>query len=401
MSGPSDHRRSRRSLQRRADHPISQGFRMPAEWEPHEATWLAWPHNRTDWPGRFTPIPWVYAEFVRNLSRGERVHIIVKDAAEEKSAKRVLGKTGALNERVEFHRWPTNRVWTRDYGPIFVVSDKQRPSDGFPAEGGSRSGEYSRPAGTNAFGRNHVAVVNFGFNAWAKYSDWREDTKIPGRVAKLLGIRQFDAEVNGKAFVLEGGSIDVNGRGTLITTEECLLGDVQQRNPGLGREQIEQALHDYLGVTNVIWLERGIVGDDTHGHVDDIARFIGPWVVAAATADDRFDQNFDILQANLRRLRAARDQDGRQLTIVELPMPRAVIFDGQRLPASYANFYIANGLVLVPVFNDPNDRVALNLLAEALPEREIVPIHCGDFIWGLGAIHCATQQEPACEVGRG
>lgn len=339
---------------------------MPAEWEPHEATWLAWPHNRSDWPGRFTPIPWVYAEIVRNLARVETIHLIVADVAEEKSARRVLQKAGALNDKVQFHRWPTNRVWTRDYGPIFVVNSQKE-----------------------------AALVNFGFNAWAKYPDWRDDNKIPSRVAQLLEIEKFDAEVNGRPFVLEGGSIDVNGRGTLITTEECLLGDSQQRNPELSRAKIEQALHDYLATTKVIWLERGIVGDDTHGHVDDITRFVAPSTIVTMVERNTADPNHEILNANLLRLRTARDESSVQLAIIELPMPRPIVFSGQRLPASYANFYIANKLVLVPVFNDPNDRVALNLLAEAMPDREIVPIYCGDFIWGLGAIHCATQQQPA------
>jgi len=363
--------------------PRELGYRMPAEWDRHEATWLAWPHNRSDWPGRFTPIPWVYAEIVRNLTVVERVHILVQSQAEEKNARRVLQKAGAMNESVEFHRWPTNRVWTRDYGPIFVVKSKEERSPAtLPAE----------------IRKDPVAVVNFGFNAWAKYPDWKNDNKIPARVARSLKMVQFDAEVNGRSFVLEGGSIDVNGRGTLITTEECLLSDVQQRNPGLDREQIEQVLHDYLLVTNVLWLERGIVGDDTHGHVDDIARFVRPSTVVAAVEGNQADPNYEILQSNLRRLRASRDQSGKQLTILELPMPRPVVFSGQRLPASYANFYIANKLVLVPVFNDPNDRVALNLMAEAMPDREIVPIYCGDFVWGLGTIHCATQQQPATAV---
>jgi agmatine deiminase len=240
--------------------------------------------------------------------------------------------------------------------------------------------------------------VNFGFNAWAKYPDWRDDNKIPARVAQLLRLPRFDAKINARPFVLEGGSIEVNGRGTLITTEECLLGDVQQRNPGLRQEEIELALNDYLGISKVIWLERGIVGDDTHGHVDDITRFVAPSTVVTMVERNATDPNHELLNSNLRRMRAARDESGIQIAIVELPMPRPIVFSGQRLPASYANFYIANRMVLVPAFNDPNDRIALNLLAEAMPDREIVPIYCGDFIWGLGAIHCATQQQPAGAV---
>ena len=349
--------------------PLSLGFRMPAEWEPHSATWLAWPHNRMDWPGKFPPIPWVYAEMVRNLASVETVHLIVQNATEQRQAARILQKAGAALERVKFHRWPTNRVWTRDYGPIFVRSE------------------------------SGVAAVKFRFNAWAKYRDWRSDNQIPARIADLLQLRIFEANVEtktgGKPFVLEGGSIDVNGCGTLLTTEECLLSDVQARNPGMGRGQIEKALHEYLGASNVIWLERGIVGDDTHGHIDDIARFVAPSRVLAAVERNTKDENHAALAANLKTLQRARDQEGRQLTVIELPMPRPIIFAGQRLPASYANFYIANGIVLAPVFNDRNDRVALDILAEAMPEHAIAPIYCGDFIWGLGAIHCATQQQPA------
>jgi agmatine deiminase len=260
-------------------------------------------------------------------------------------------------------------VWTRDYGPIFVRSE---------------AGE--------------VALVNFGFNAWAKYDDWQLDAQIPARVAKQLRCRAFRAEVEDggrtRPFVLEGGSIDTNGSGTLLTTEECLLSDVQQRNPGLSREQIEAALHDYLGITKVLWLGNGIVGDDTHGHVDDIARFVRPDTVLMAVEGDTDDPNHAPLADNLRRMRAMRDERGRQLTVVELPMPRPLIFRKYRVPASYANFYIADGVVLAPVFNDPNDRIALNTLAEAFPDRDVVPIYCGDLIWGFGAIHCMTQQQP-------
>jgi agmatine deiminase len=345
--------------------PASLGFRMPAEWERHAASWLAWPHNRTDWPGKFAPIPWVYAEIVRNLAAVETVHLIVESAAEQKQVQRILTKAGAALERVQFHRWPTNRVWTRDYGPIFVRNEAS------------------------------MAAVKFKFNAWAKYPEWKSDNQIPARAAKALKVALFEAEIAERPFVLEGGSIDVNGCGTLLTTEECLLSDVQARNPDASRAQIEKALHDYLGVSTVIWLERGIAGDDTHGHIDDIARFVAPSRVVAAVERDAGDANHAPLAANLRTLQRARDQAGRQLTVIELPMPRPIIFAAQRLPASYANFYIANERVLVPVFNDPNDRVALDVLAEAMPEHEVVPIYCGDFIWGLGAIHCCTQQQPA------
>ena len=333
---------------------------MPAEWEPHEATWLAWPHNRTDWPGRFAPIPWVYAEIVRNLARGERVEILVQDAAEEQSARRVLDKANALGENVGFRRCRTNRVWTRDYGPQFLVNRRS----GAPRQ---------KP----------LAAANFRFNAWAKYPDWRLDDAAGRKIARWSGAQEFRSSL-----VLEGGSIDVNGAGMLLTTEECLLSDVQQRNPQCGREEIERALASFLGIESVLWLGRGIVGDDTHGHVDDIARFVARDTVVAAVEADRSDPNHAPLAENLVRLRA------RKLNVVELPMPRPVVFAGRRLPASYANFYIANACVLVPVFNDPADLSALHAMAKCLPDREVVPIYCGDLVWGLGTIHCMTQQQP-------
>ncbi len=333
---------------------------MPAEWEPHEATWIAWPHNANDWPGRFAPIPWVYAEIVRKLSRVEKVRILVAGAAEEARARGVLRKASAAMEAVEFFPCSTNRVWTRDFGPIFV---KDR--------------------------RGEVALTGWRFNAWAKYDDWRKDVLVPGTLAKHLGLTLFQPEM-----VLEGGSIDVNGAGLLLSTEECLLSEVQQRNPGVSREQLERAFHEYLGIDQVIWLNRGIVGDDTHGHIDDIARFVTPTTIVAAVEPNTHDPNHATLVDNLARLKVARTLDGKQFELVELPMPRPVIFRGQRLPASYANFYIANGLVLVPTFHDANDRVVLNILADVFPGREVIGIHSVDLVWGLGTLHCMTQQQP-------
>jgi len=350
--------------------PHQFGYRMPAEWEPHGATWLAWPHNPEDWPGKFQAIPWVYAEIVRLLAARESVHLIVEDAAAEKRVKSMLQRAGANLDQVSFHRWPTDRGWTRDSGPIFVRNAK-----------------------------GQVALTNWRFNAWAKYDDWRLDEKLPARVEKLLGCPHWQPLVQNqdgaKHCVLEGGSIDVNGAGLLLTTEECLLSEVQQRNPGVSREQLERVFHDYLGIDQVIWLGRGIVGDDTHGHVDDIARFAAPDTIVAAVEPNTSDPNHAPLTENLALLKSARTPAGKQFTVVELPMPRPVVFRGQRLPASYANFYITNGLVLVPTFHDPNDRVALNTLAAVFPDREIVGIHSVDLIWGLGALHCMTQQQPA------
>jgi agmatine deiminase len=345
--------------------PRSLGYRMPAEWEPHAATWLAWPHNAADWPGRFHPIPWVYCDIVRHLTRVEDVHLLVENAAAEQRAHALLGKTGARLERVHFHQWPTDRVWMRDSGPIFVKR----------AEG--------------------VGITNWRFNAWAKYDDWQSDDQLPSRATELLHLPSWTPEFQGHRVVLEGGSIDVNGRGTLITTEECLLSQVQQRNPGLGREDLERVFHEYLGIDQVLWMNRGIAGDDTHGHVDDITRFVGPLTIVTVTEPNPSDENHLPLKENLERLHRARNPEGHPYHIVELPMPAPVVFQGQRLPASYANFYIANGLVLVPTFNDANDRKALNVLAEVFPDREVVGIHCGDLVWGLGTLHCMTQQQPA------
>lgn len=339
----------------KGETPRSLGYRLPAEWEPHEATWLAWPHNRTDWPGRFAPIPWVYGEIVRKLSRVERVRILVQDAKLQAQAERVLRKVGARLDAVEFLRQKTNRVWTRDTGPLFV---KNR--------------------------RGETALTWWRFNAWAKYDDFKWDAQVPDAIA--LHVKRPVWQVD---MVLEGGSIDGNGAGLLLTTEECLLSPVQARNPGMPRAQIEKMFREYLGIRRVVWLHNGIAGDDTHGHVDDIARFVSKDTVVAAWEADRSDANHAPLAENLRLLRAT------GLRVVKLPMPRPVVFDGRRLPASYANFYIANGLVLVPTFNDPNDRVALSILARLFPRHEVTGINCTELIWGLGALHCMTQQQPA------
>ena len=358
------------SAQPPAITPRELGYRMPAEWEPHEATWLAWPHNPEDWPGKFQPIPWVYAEIVRLLALRERVHILVDDVKSQQRAEGILKRGGANLDQVSFHLWPTDRVWTRDSGPIFVRNDEGR-----------------------------VGITNWSFNAWAKYPDWHLDDQVPGRVAGLLGLPEWRPKVElatgPRRFVLEGGSIDTNGEGVLLTTEECLLSEIQQRNPGVSLEQLEKAFHDYLGIDQVVWLNRGVAGDDTHGHVDDITRFVGPTTVVTTVEPNADDPNHEPLAENLARLRAARTPNGKQFTLVELPLPRPVVFRGQRLPASYANFYLANGLVLVPTFHDPNDRVALNIMAEVFPDREVIGIHCVDLIWGLGALHCMTQQQPA------
>jgi len=357
---------------------MKRAFRMPAEWEPHQATWIAWPHYRDDWPGKFPPIPWVYAEIVRHLARRERVEILVNSKSIETQAHKVLQDAGALSDSVRFHRCPTDRVWTRDSGPIFVHPEYEESSDQQDS---------------------NVVITNWSFNAWAKYENWHKDNEVPRKIARILKLPEVrPCTASGGWVVLEGGSIDVNGRGTLLTTEECLLSEVQQRNPGTTREDLESIAGKYLGISKVIWLGNGIAGDDTHGHVDDIARFVSHDTIVAASETDRSDENYNALRDNLERLCEARDQDDKPMRIVALPMPAPVYFEGRRLPASYANFYVANGLVLVPTFNDKNDRIALNILAELFPDRDVVGIYCGDFIWGFGAIHCMTQQQPASKT---
>lgn len=366
---------------------------MPAEWEPHDATWIAWPHNREDWPGRFEPIPWVYAEIVRNLIRYERVEIIVNDAAAEKRVCTLLDRANALTENVRFHHWLTDRVWMRDSGCTFVKPQSQTHDLQIPQAGAERPDSRGRLSPRES--PYSLAAVQWRFNAWAKYSDWHRDDKIGSLMGKAAKAHEIQPVFANKRVVLEGGSIDVNGQGTLLTTEECLLSKTQQRNPATKRKDYEKIFAEYLGITNVIWLKSGIAGDDTHGHVDDITRFVTADTVVTAVESDPNDPNYEPLRENIRRLRVATDQDGNELAIVELPMPQPVIFENRRLPASYANFYVANGIVLVPVFNDPNDRIALDALADVFPDREIVGIYCGDLIWGLGAIHCMSQQQPA------
>jgi agmatine deiminase len=342
---------------------------MPAEWEPHGATWIAWPHETSDWPGKFAPVPWVYAEIVRHLHRRERVHVLVNDRHKEAAATKALAKVGVDLARVEFHRWRTDRVWTRDSGPTFLVGP-----------------------------RGERGLLDWRFNAWAKYPKWKNDDLLPSRIAGATGLPVWQPKHGGQRVVLEGGSIEVNGHGLLLTTEECLLSDIQCRNPGMTRADYERVFAEYLGIRKVLWLHRGIVGDDTHGHIDDLARFVGPRRVVAVEESDPAEENYSLLRENLERLRAMTDLDGSKLEVIPLPMPRPIYFNGQRLPASYANFYIANGLVLMPTFNDANDRRALNTLADLFPDREVVGIHAVDLVLGLGTLHCLTQQEPAGSI---
>jgi len=336
-------------------------MRLIAEWEPHEATWIAWPHERSDWPGKFAPVPWIYADIIRHLSRREKVCVLVNDAEAERKARIVLKKSHVDTVSVRFFHIATDRSWTRDFCPMFV-----RNASGAPG------------------------MLNWLFNGWAKYQDFEHDDQVTERLSRELKLPMWTPTCNGKRVVLEGGAIDVNGRGSILTTEECLLSDVQARNPGLTRADMEQLFADYLGGPRTIWLNKGVAGDDTHGHVDDIARFTNETTVIAALEEDPSDNNYEPLRENPARLRECRE-----LRIETLPMPAPIFFNGQRLPASYANFYIANGSVLVPTFNDRNDRAALNKVAELFPDREIIGIASRDLVLGLGTLHCMTQQQPA------
>jgi agmatine deiminase len=345
--------------------PFELGYAMPAEWERHHATWLGWPHEVTDWPGKFPAIPWAYAEIVRHLARVERVYLLVRDRAAESKVRDILTKSGVNLANVDFFRVPTDRGWMRDSGPISVVNS-----------------------------RGELAYTHWRFNGWAKYDNHKKDAVAAALVNKTLKHRTWQPVHKGRRVVLEGGSIDVNGRGSLLTTEECLLSRTQERNPGFTREDYNEVFHNYLGVTQVLWLRSGIAGDDTHGHVDDLARFVNPTTIVVIGEKDKFDANYTASQENIDLLRSMKDPGGRAFRVETLPMPAPIYFDGQRLPASYANFYIANDLVIVPTFNDPNDRVALNKLAELFPGREIAGIACRDLVLGLGTLHCMTQQQP-------
>ncbi len=376
--------------------PAALGYSMPAEWEHHEATWLGWPHHPTDWPDKLDTIRWVYGEMVRKITRGERVRMLVQSKAEEQLARRYLVRAGADVSRVRFIVHPTNRGWMRDSGPIFV---RRRQGAGREDAETRRRGDTEmekRGAQRVQNVRSETAIVHFHFNAWAKYDDWRKDRKVPETAARLLGKRLFNAEFDGKDFVLEGGGIDVNGRGSLLTTEECYLDPkVQVRNPGLGRAEIEKTLQNYLGVSNVLWLVAGPVGDDTHGHIDDICRFVNPRTLVLVKETNPKDINYRPLAKNWERIRDFRLEDGSRPEVVALPMPSPIFFARDRLPASYANFYISNAVVLVPTFNDPKDRTALGILAELFKDREVVGIHAVDLVLGFGTLHCLTQQQPA------
>jgi len=370
-----------------ASLPAASGYTMPAEWERHEATWLAWPHHEADWPGKMEAVRWVYGEMVRKVAPDERVRILVRHESEGKQARDYLRRAAGDGKNLEFIVHPTNRGWLRDSGPIFV----KRPVAAL----------YERRAKSAAvadrrYRKSETAIVHFYFNAWARHDDWQKDRKVPEMAARRLRKRLFHAECNNTPFTLEGGGIEVNGRGTLLTTEECYLHPkIQVRNPGLTRAQYDQTFKNYLGVKNVFWLAKGTAGDDTHGHVDDVCRFVNRKTLVLIREENRRDANYRPLAENWERIRDLRLEDGAKPEIVSLPMPEPLYFNNHRLPASYANFYIANACVIVPTFNDPNDRVALGILAELFRDRPVVGIHAVDLVLGSGSLHCLTQQQPA------
>lgn len=345
--------------------PAELGYHMPAEWEPHEATWLSWPHKEESWPGAFEPVPEIFVQLTKHLSGSELVRINVADEDFAESVRALLKKGGVNLDRVRFHLNPTNDAWCRDHGPIYVVRDVN--------------------------GKRERAINDWGYNAWGnKYPPYDLDDVVPTRIAAESGEPLFEPGI-----VMEGGSLDVNGRGTLLTTEACLLNP--NRNPQLTRQRIEQYLEEYLGVSQILWLGEGIVGDDTDGHIDDLSRFVSPDTIVTVIEEDPQDDNYAPLEDNYQRLREMKDPKGKPFRILTLPMPDAIYFGDQRLPASYANFYIANGSILVPTYRSKNDARACEILQSCFPNRPVVGIDCKDLIWGLGSIHCVTQQQPAID----
>jgi len=345
---------------------MNNKYILPPEWSLHEATWIGWPYNKSDWPGKFSPIPYVYAEILKYISRGEKVRIFVQSKGHKLKADKVLEDCDVSLSNIEFFIKKTDRGWLRDSGPMFVKES------------------------------NETVALDFKFNAWAKYNDYKLDDKIPSFISNKFKMKRIAVEHKGKQVILEGGAIDSNGKGILITTEECLLDEkVQTRNPGFTKQDYFEIFKKYFGVSNVIWLGKGIVGDDTHGHIDDICRFVNEDTVVLVSEENSSDENYDLLKENIERLQNIYLPNGSKLNIVDLPMPSPVIFKGQRLPASYANFYISNYAVLVPTFNDPNDKIALGILSELIPDRKVIGIHSVDLVWGLGTLHCLTKEQPA------
>jgi len=352
-------------------HKNNLNYRLPAEWEKHEATWIGWPHNKEDWPGKFIPIIWVYCEIVKKISEGEKVRIIVESVEHKKKAIRALHDSNVSLSNVEFFILKTDRGWTRDSGPIFIKSNSQK---------------------------SEITLVHFKFNAWTKYDNYKKDAHLPGFISKKLKLKIITSIHKNSQVVLEGGAIDSNGDGLLLTTEECLLDPkIQVRNNGFTKNDYEKVFSDYLGIQKVIWLGKGIAGDDTHGHVDDLCRFVSKDKVVLVQEENPQDDNYKNLKENKERLEAVVLPDGYKLEVIELPMPSSIVFKGQRLPASYANFYISNSYVLVPTFNDVKDKIALGILREIFSDRKVIGIHAVDLVWGLGTLHCLTHEQPSID----
>ncbi|MBI1812589.1 agmatine deiminase family protein [Candidatus Peregrinibacteria bacterium] len=346
------------SLSPSSGTPGALGYRMPAEWEPHEATWLIWPHDERHWPGKFETVHSIWARMVKELETGEDVRILIHDDAVQRIAESHMESAGVSGERVHLHRFPSNFAWARDCGPIFLKND-----------------------------RGEAVLTHWSYNAWGNHWEHNLDDHVPEAVAAITGLERVAVPM-----VLEGGSVDVNGRGALLTTENCLLNP--NRNPDLSKEQIEERIRIYLGVAKVLWLRGDIAGDDTSGHIDALARFVNPSTIVTIIEEDPNDENHGSLQKNLEHLKTLTDQDGHPFEIIPLPLPKPVLWNGKRLPATYANFYIGNAVVLLPVFDDPNDAVAIEVLQKAFPDRRIAAINARDLIWGLGAFHCVTMQQP-------
>lgn len=344
---------------------MTEKLRFPAEWEKHKSTILCWPHQRADWPGKFVPIQWVYAEIVKHIAKAELVRIIAQSVSDKEKIIKILMRNHVNLKNVEFIVMKTDRGWMRDSSPTFIKKGKE------------------------------VVAVEAVFNGWAKYDNYSSDKFIPQVLAKHLKLNSVKAIHKNKQLVLEGGAIDSNGAGTLLTTRECLLDDkVQVRNPGFSQKDYEEVFAKHYGIKNVIWLHKGIVGDDTHGHVDDLCRFVNKNTIVTCFEENPKDENYELLKENYEILKNSKLEDGSKPNVVKLPMPKPLHFEDLRLPASYANFYISNGAVLVPTFNDPNDRIALNIIKEFFPDRDVVGIHAVDLVWGLGTIHCLSHEEP-------
>lgn len=341
---------------------IPENLRMPAEWEKQKSTWIAWPHNKKDWPNKFDFIPEIFAEIISHISKGQKVNILIENNVLKKSAILILKNFKVNFSNIRFSLCKTDRAWLRDSFPIFVKN------------------------------KNKKILLNWKFNSWAKYKNFKKDNSIINKVKKVLKLQSISPVFNRRKVVLEGGAIDVNGKGALITTEECLLSKIQQRNSGLKKHDYEKIFFNYFGISKIIWLKRGIVGDDTHGHIDDLARFVSENKIFLAYERNKKDVNYKILRNNFRILKKL--DDFKKLKIIKIPMPEAKYIEGTRVPASYLNFYIANKVILVPTFNDKKDKLVLKMFRKHFKNRKVVPIDCSILIWGFGAIHCMTQQEP-------